>query len=254
MTILRAAMVDWQSPWWAGWQSRAQAAWQTWEAEQAPLSVVLNRLAPDAPVRFVPQAALPEGQAYEAFIHAQRQVPTRDNLHDLLNACCWCRFPRTKSRLNALQGEVIAREGIRPSRGPVRDALTLFDENAVLLQAPAEVWEALGRRDWRQVFVDRRASWADGGSVRAVVFGHALLEKLCQPYKSVTAHAYWIDPSVAAGDAAWDAWLDAHLSAEHLATKPFHPLPVMGIPGWCEVNASASFYDDVQVFRPLPLG
>ena len=38
-----------------------------------------------APRRFVPQAALPEGEAYEAFIHRSGQVPTRDNLHDAFN-------------------------------------------------------------------------------------------------------------------------------------------------------------------------
>jgi len=30
----------------------------------------------------------------------------------------------------------------------------------------------------------------------------------------------------------------------------FAPLPVMGIPGWCDENAEAAFYDDVTVFRP----
>ena len=45
-------------------------------------------------------------------------------------------------------GEVIARHGIQPQRGPLRDALTLFDENAVLLHAPDALWQALQRRDW----------------------------------------------------------------------------------------------------------
>ncbi|MCF8154254.1 MAG: DUF3025 domain-containing protein, partial [Rhodoferax sp.] len=76
---------------------------------------------------FVPQAALPADQAYEQFIFDTRQVPTRDNLHDLFNGLCWLRFPETKRCLNALQAAQIARSGVQPLRGAVRDALTVFD-------------------------------------------------------------------------------------------------------------------------------
>jgi hypothetical protein len=232
--------------------------WSEWHhqlAKQAHdttcLPGVLNRVDPSSPVRFVPQAALAQGQSYESFIFTQRQVPTRDNLHDLFNACCWRRFPRTKSRLNALQADVIGREGVRAKRGPLRDALTLFDENVLLLQAPPVLWEALQQRDWHKLLVTHRQDWSQAGQVHAVVFGHALLEKLCQPYKSVTAHAFWIDPQIPATDIAWDAWLAERLDASFMTTKPFQPLPVMGIPGWCEDNADPAFYADVEVFRPL---
>jgi len=61
--------------------------WHHQLAQQAPdttcLPDVLNRVDPSSPVRFVPQAALAPGQSYEHFIFTQRQVPTRDNLHDL---------------------------------------------------------------------------------------------------------------------------------------------------------------------------
>jgi hypothetical protein len=219
---------------------------------------VLNQLTAGAPVRFVPQSALPENESYERFIFSHRQVPTRDNLHDLFNACCWQRFPRTKLRLNALQADVIDREGVGATRGPLRDALTLFDENVLLLQAPLELWEALQRHDWNTLLVTHREGWwpagmataTSAGRLRPVVFGHALLEKLCQPYKSVTAHAFWVDPQLPATDAAWDAWLAERLDASFMATKPFQPLPVMGIPGWCVDNSDASFYADAQVFRP----
>jgi hypothetical protein len=222
--------------------------------QQAPDSAclpgVLNRLGQATPVRFVPQAALPDGQSYEDFIFTRRQVPTRDNLHDLFNACCWQRFPHTKLRLNALQADVIGREGVGASRGPLRDALTLFDENALLLQAPPGLWEALRQHDWHTLLVTHRQDWCATGRIRPVVFGHALLEKLCQPYKSITAHAFWIDPQLPATDSAWDAWLAERLDASFMATKPFQPLPVMGIPLWCDDNADPAFYADVHVFRP----
>ncbi|MFZ9424802.1 MAG: DUF3025 domain-containing protein [Limnohabitans sp.] len=275
---------DWSRPWWRDWRAWVEPVWSEWHhqlAQQAPdtscLPDVLNRVDPSSPVRFVPQAALPPGQSYEHFIFTQRQVPTRDNLHDLFNACCWRRFPRTKSRLNALQADVIGREGVGAKRGPLRDALTLFDENALLLQAPPGLWAVLRAHDWHTLLVTHSPDWwaaglartsaptgsravpvaggASGeavpGLLRPVVFGHALLEKLCQPYKSITAHAFWIDPQLPATDIAWDAWLAERLDASFMASKPFQPLPVMGIPGWCEGNADPAFYADVEVFRPV---
>ena len=47
-----------------------------------------------------------------------------------------------------------------------------------------------------------------------------------------------------------DAALAEMLSVPRLASKPFTPLPVLGIPGWCEQNQNVSFYDDPFVFRP----
>lgn len=200
------------------------------------------------PMRFVPQSHLPDGEAYEAFIGRTQQVPTRDGLHDFFNGLCWARFPRAKRRLNALQCEAIARHGIQPQRGPLRDALTLFDENAVLLHAPDALWQALQRRDWQALFVDGRALWEQ---TWVVLFGHALLEKLITPYKSITGHVWRVAPDVPVGDeAALDAWLTHDLQADKLAAKPFEPLPVLGIPGWWPANAEPGFYADAQVFRP----
>lgn len=73
-----------------------------------------------------------------------------------------------------------------------------------------------------------------------MLFGHALLEKLTQPRKSITAHVY---RTFQATDtiADLDAWLATDLNANKLATKPFAHLPVLGVPG---------FYADTGVFRP----
>ena len=199
-------------------------------------------------VKFVPQSALPEGQAYEDFIFKTAQVPTRDGLHDFFNGLCWQRFPLAKRRLNQLQAAEIEAQGIRATRGPVRDALTLFDENVVLMHASDEVWAALKARDWLKLFVDLRAQWQQ---VHLVLFGHALLEKLVTPYKSITGHVYRIESEVNAfDDAALDAWLAQDLQATKLATKPYEPLPVLGIPAWCAANAERAYYEDTHVFRP----
>jgi hypothetical protein len=243
------ATIDWAQPWFAPWrafgQASAQVALQTRSVAQALHT--LDTL-PTSGIRFVPQTELPEGEAYEAFIGRTQQVPTRDGLHDFFNGLCWARFPHTKRRLNALQSDDIARHGIQARRGPVRDALTLFDENAVLLQAPDSLWHALQARDWRRVFVDLRDVWQD---VHLVLFGHALLEKLVSPYKSITGHVWRLASSAPVHDeAALDAWLAQDLTVDKLARKPFEPLPVLGIPGWWADNALPAFYDDAQVFRP----
>jgi Protein of unknown function (DUF3025) len=199
-------------------------------------------------VKFVPQSVLPEGQAYEDFIFKTAQVPTRDGLHDFFNGLCWQRFPQAKRRLNQLQAAEIEAQGVRATRGPVRDALTLFDENVVLMHAPDDVWAALNARDWLKLFVDLRDQWQQ---VHLVLFGHALLEKLVTPYKSITGHVYRVTNEVNAHDeAALDAWLVQDLQPGKLATKPYEPLPVLGIPGWWLANAERAFYEDTQVFRP----
>lgn len=204
---------------------------------------VLN--AAGGPVRFVPQEMLPVGSAYEPFIFETAQVPTREGLHDFFNGLAWLHFPQTKRRLNALQAAVIAADGIGPVRGPLRDALTLFDENAALLQAPDALWEALCARDWRRLFVDQRPLWQQA---RVTLFGHALIEKLVQPRKDITAHVFRVPLDVA--PESLDAWLAGELAPERLARKPFQPLPVLGVPGWWPANEAPAFYDDGQVFRP----
>ena len=193
-------------------------------------------------LRFVEQAALPSNEPYESFIARTSCVPTRDNLHDLFNGLIWLSYPKTKRRLNVLHAEEIAaRSSDTPgARGPLRDALTLFDENAAILQAPAVLVEALRARQWKAVFVEHRAHWQ---AARFAIFGHALLEKLMQPRKPITAHVWVVD-------ALTDDAIASSLSAARLAAKVFLPLPVLGVPGWWPDNENPAFYDDVDVFRP----
>ena len=171
-------------------------------------------------------------------------MPTRDNLHDFFNGLVWLRHPRTKRHLNALQAAEIARHGIGATRGPLRDALTLFDENGAVLDAPPELWRALLARDWQGLFVTHRDLWREA---RLRIFGHALLEKLVAPRKGLTAHVLRLP---AGASCAGDAALAAALDPAHLAAKPFVPLPVLGVPGWWPQNSNFCFYDDSDVFRP----
>jgi hypothetical protein len=235
--------IDWDAPWLRPWRDPGEAIAREVAAGQS-VADGLNGV-PRAPKRFIPQAELPAGVAYEQHIFDTGCVPTRDGLHDFFNGLAWMHFPRTKLRLNALQAAQIEQTGIQPVRGPARDALTLFDENAGLLQAPDALWQALAAKDWTTLFVTLRPLWAEA---QLILFGHALTEKLVAPRKPITAHVFRVmETGRALTDI--DAWLAAELSAELLATKPFAHLPVLGVPGWWDGNQEPGFYADCSVFR-----
>ena len=235
--------IDWHAPWLADWRAVGEPIARQ-VAAGVPQPEALNA-AGRAPLRFVPQADLPEGQAYEDFIFATGQVPTREGLHDFFNALCWMHFPLTKQRLNHLQASEIARAGVGQVRGPVRDAATVFDENALLIQTSDVVWSALTEHRWIDAFGGLRREWAH---TRLWTFGHAALEKAVQPYKSITVHLWRVPQSVAQADL--DAWLAQDLTPDKLARKPFSPLPLLGVPGWWPANEDPAFYADASVFRP----
>lgn len=243
---LGVADIDWLAPWLAPWRAVGQAIARRVTAG-CPQPQALTEAA-RAPVVFVPQVDLPDGKAYEDFIFAQGQVPTREGLHDFFNALCWMHFPLAKKRLNQLQAQEIARAGVGQVRGPVRDAATVFDENALLIQASDALWAALSEHRWTAAFGDLRAEWHQ---TCLWTFGHAALEKLVQPYKSITVHLWRVPQDVEPKDL--DAWLAQDLTADKLSRKPFSPLPVLGVPGWWAANEAPSFYEDAGVFRPRRL-
>ena len=244
MTTVR---VDWARPWLA--HCRVLGAAAEHAAQHRSVATALQATVASPPVRFVAQDALPSGEAYEAHIFRTGEVPTRDNLHDFFNGLAWLHFPQAKRRLNELQAAEIDRHGVGAHRGPLRDALTLFDENGAVLDAPAVLWEALVARDWHRLFVTESACWAEA---RLLLFGHALLEKLTVPRKGLTAHVLFA-PGASQSIYPRDECIAEALSAAHLATKPFAPLPVLGVPGWWAENTNPCFYDDPDVFRPRRL-
>jgi Protein of unknown function (DUF3025) len=238
--------INWDRPWLSPYTGLVKVE----EGDDCDSVTDLLNSAGTSPLRFVPQSALPASKAYEQFIFETGSVPTRDNLHDFFNGLCWLRFPRTKKKLNQLQAAEITTSGVQQLRGPVRDALTVFDENAAFLIAPQLLWDALANKDWHRLFITLRPLWQQA---QLVLFGHALLEKLVCPRKAVTAHVYRAQPAIgliANSLEELDAWIAADLSAAKLAGKPFAPLPVLGVPGWWLENQNFSFYDDSLVFRP----
>lgn len=238
------AGIDWSAPWFVPWRALGEPV-AARVGDGMSCAQALNLAQTPAAVEFVSQSALPAAEAYEAFIYRTGECPTRDGLHDFFNGLCWLQFPRTKRALNQLHVVQIAQTGIQPVRGPARDALTVFDENAALLQAPDALWDALVAKDWQRLFVSHRGLW---NQAHLVLFGHALLEKLVLPRKPITAHVYRAQEA-SNSIADLDAWVATDLSAEKLAAKPFAHLPVLGVPGWLTGNEDAAFYADAGVFR-----
>ncbi|MBW8462933.1 DUF3025 domain-containing protein [Acidovorax sp.] len=238
--------IGWSAPWLAPWRTLGQPVAQQLQHDPAVHRALQAAAPPALPVGFVPQSDLPEGTAYEQYIGDTRRVPTRDNLHDFFNGLVWHQFPHTKRRLNQLQAQAIAADGVQAVRGPLRDALTVFDENGALLQAPDVLWQALRSRDWQRLFIDLRPLWAEA---RLVLVGHALMEKLVVPRKPMVAHVYPA-PVAIKSIANMDAWLAQEIQSQPWAAKPFSPLPVLGVPGWWPANEVPGFYADTQVFRP----
>lgn len=246
--------IDWQAPWLAplqalGRQVHDRVLGGAGVARALQEVAAAHGLLPGW--QFVDQLQLPAGQAYEAFIHRERSIPTRDNLHDFFNGLIWLHWPLLKQWLNALQAAEIERQGVGAQRGRLRDSITVLDENGGLLLAPQALCDALRDKRWQELFVARRVLWAQA---RFLPIGHALLEKLVQPRKAITAHVICVPLGQAPGLASLaeaDGWLDHQLRTQscNLASKPYLPIPILGIPDWCLQNQNFSFYDDSLVFR-----
>jgi hypothetical protein len=253
--------IDWSQPWFAPFAPIGQslvaasdwlAAANQW-AEQAGLSNQSGQA-----IRFVTQDQLPLGVAYEAHIARTGQVPTRANLHDFFNALVWLHFPRTKRVLNSLHQTELSEAAGSGTRGRQRDAATLFDENAAIFVSDhAETLIALREHDWSAALLDSAPHFHQQCSV--VLFGHALLEKLVSPYKSITAHVWTVQlPAVIDRPLAPElqtAQIDecvAQQIAAGFSSRDFCHLPVLGVPGWWSQQDKA-FYADTEVFRPRRL-
>lgn len=229
----------------AYWENLRQDLQQFQSQTVASISDFLTQHKPETLNKiFVPQEQLPVGTAYEQFIFESHKIPTRENLHDLFNGLCWYRFANTKSRLNRFHMDEIDRIGGVTPRGPVRDAITLLDENGLILICSDALAQAIQNKNWQEVFIERRAEWACS---QIQIIGHALLEKLVKPYKAITAHALIISDQIKPEQL--DHYLSERLTKEYLASKPFSPIPVMGIPNWHPEQNTPQFYEDTQVFR-----
>jgi hypothetical protein len=245
---LSGLVIDWQAPWLAPLRELRSCVERTDWREALSSEARVRRVVTDEKLTIEFVAANDAGAAaYEAHIAATGRVPTRDNAHDLFNALIWLAFPRTKAALNARQAAELARDGVRDSRGPVRDAATLIDESGLLLAASEETCAALMRLDWSFLFAAHRARW--GRDWMPFAFGHALIEKLLAPYKGLTAVVLCLPLSDGASPVQMDEAAAQWVRCAPLAPPLLSHLPVLGIPGWWPANEDPAFYADAAVFR-----
>lgn len=255
-------LVDPAQPWWADYLS----FFDQLEGVQIPSCERLNSLLPEGlksesgqTIRFVPSNEL-DDSPYEQRIYTTGQVSTRsENWHDLFNALVWMRFPQIKTAMNALHFQTWSNRS-DGTRGPVRDALTLFDEcGVVVLSEHLGLLIALAERRWTDAFLSD--TFRD--SVQLSICGHAILEKYLLPYKSMTAKALlvhvdtnFLSLSREQMLACLDREIAKRILAGQLLTEPtcLSPLPLAGIPGWWPENEQGdkTFYHDLEVFRPAP--
>lgn len=231
------ATPNWLTPWfqpYADWGVPVLRAW----AKGASLPEALNECgqAHGSRVLFTEQSGPLTAAQYERLIAEQGRVPTRNNWHDFFNGLVWLRFPQIKAALNAQQITALACERSAGSveRSRPRDALTIFDENAVFLDgASPQLLETLKAHRWRQAFESQVAAWAGVG---VTVFGHALLDQLRTPRMNLTGHL----------------WLGSRPPRLAELVQGHHrtPLVLMGIPGWAPQAGLTADLDDVGIFRP----
>ncbi|NWG39435.1 MAG: DUF3025 domain-containing protein [Hydrogenophilaceae bacterium] len=123
---------------------------------------------------------------YELSIAQRGIIPTRENnLHDLLNALVWMRFPGLKSALNLRHCQMLENPQERRQRGALRDQLTLLDESGVLVASTStDLLGLLEEKCWVELFWDRRKDVIR--QMTFIVVGHGLLEKCTSPFASMT--------------------------------------------------------------------
>ena len=149
------------------------------------------------------------------------------------------------------------RHGGGQTRGPLRDAATLFDESGVVVLSSQSKWITLLRQhEWKTVFWRQRASVLS--SLRFIVFGHALYEKALKPYVGMTGKGVFfqveeafITKPVAEQLKTVDQWLADFVLRKLSSSADLSPIPILGYPGWSEANASSDYYDNQWYFRPL---
>lgn len=224
------------------------------ELNAARSSLLVNET--NKAIEFVDQADL-QGN-YEVRIYETGQVPTRaGNWHDYFNAHAWLNYPKTKATMNALQYRSLSTR-TDPQRTPLENALTLFDENGVVvLCSNPQLLEMIRQHQWQRLFEQHRDAVL--AQMRILIIGHAICEKALNPYVGLTAKALLLPHSNPMAPLSQlipeiDAQCARYLMDQqhHLHSKSFSPLPLLGYPGWHFAEQNSDFYRNKAYFRPKP--
>lgn len=222
------------------------------------------RSANGQPLKFVPQGAKPRRfeDGYEPRIYLRGEIQTRlHNWHDFFQVMIWRLFPETKVLLNQLHYEAIKqrldRDPSQTRRSTRENMLTQFDEcGAIILASDPELLTLIKDFQWKSLFWQRRRDLDK--NLKCIVFGHAVYEKLLQPYIGLTVHSVLIpvpqdilEQATATLVGETDKLVTGIFSDTQNLNSPrdLFPFPLLGLPGWAD-NDKEAFYDNTRYFRP----
>ncbi len=215
------------------------------------------------PINYVSQDVAVDvfAKRYEPRIYLEGEIQTRtQNWHDLFNALVWLTFPCAKAMLNqqhyrALLQELQANE---TRRGPLRDAVTLFDESGVVVvSSHTRLSQMLRDFEWKALFWEQRALL--GAHMKFFIFGHGLYEKALNPYIGMTGKgvvlnvgADFFSQSLRKQLQEIDVMLVDFIGQDLSVSTDLTPVPVLGYPGWSLDNSDSRYYDNHCYFRTRP--
>lgn len=202
-----------------------------------------------------------ENYAPRIYLTGEMQTRT-ENWHDFFQVLTWRLFPKTKSIINQRQylssSTRVESNNRYAGRTNCENMLSLFDEcGAVLLYTDTLLAQFAKDYEWKQLLWDHRYRITNRFS--CFVFGHALFEKLFNPYIGMTANCIFIRCdsnffSLPLSDQInfIDSELSQRLSDEVAYQNPadLSPFPILGLPGWYPQNQDEAFYDNSSYFRP----
>lgn len=141
--------------------------------------------------------AVSYNEFYEPRVYTLGELFTRENhWHDLLNACVWATFPKTKAALNRRHYAAFSSRNPLPvhalsNRSPEQDALTLFDEGGGIIVRQSSSYK----------------------SDLHILFGHGAYECLIYERLNFTSAAIVLDcRDDMVGEKALLAWIDHDLA------------------------------------------
>ncbi len=233
-------------------------AWPEMALLQQLLVRAGTQTASGTPLRLV-QSEHAGNVPYEIRLYKQGELEFRQyNWHDLFNVLMWLRFPRAKAALNARHYAAFSTVNAVGGRGAVRDALTLFDEDGIIVLATNPgLLQMIRDFQWKPLFWQSRSDVLT--NMRFLPFGHALCEKALAPYQGMTGRGLLLEVDSAVLELALPeqvAQIDRMVAQQIAApgnlqtTRDLAPVPVLGVPGWCAGNEQAAYYDDQNYFRP----
>lgn len=217
------------------------------------------------PLKIVAQGAKPISfeEKYAPRIYLKGELQTRtENWHDFFQIITWRLFPKSKAIINQRQYFASLQHSTKDpghtGRSSIENLLSLFDECGAVIICSDPKLSALGKGfEWKQLFWENKSTLKNCFS--CVIFGHALYEKLFNPYIGMTANSIYIECEpdyfkMPLGEQIRyiDNELSNRLANETLYRQPsdLFPFPILGMPGWYQNNDREDFYDNSNYFRP----